>query len=114
MVPGWFVILNGDDENCKKLLHKREDIHYIEVYESYFELWNERVEFPEIEMQVPGKHILFDAKIAYTLWYMLGIHDHEILESLENYNWVWRRMEKIWTTLGGNILMSDYGHHPTE
>jgi UDP-N-acetylmuramate--alanine ligase len=45
---------------------------------------------------------------------MIWISDKNILESLENYSGVWRRMEKIGTTENWNILISDYGHHPTE
>jgi UDP-N-acetylmuramate--alanine ligase len=33
---------------------------------------------------------------------------------LESYTGCWRRSEIIRTTHNGNILMSDYGHHPTE
>ena len=121
--PGGFVILNWEDKNCKKLLNLRSDIHYIEVFEDYFthsqllsnkEGRKEKVFFPEINMKIPWKHILFDAKLAYVVGLMVWIHDYKILESLENYSWVWRRMEIIWKTSNWNTLMSDYGHHPTE
>lgn len=114
IVPWWFAIINWEDKNCKKLLNIRKDIKYIEIFDKYFSLDWEKFDFPEIELQIPWNHILFDAKIAYVIWHMIWINDFEIIESLEDYNWVWRRMEKIWTTLNWNILMSDYGHHPTE
>ena len=70
--------------------------------------------FPEIEMKVPGEHVLFDAKLAYIVGHMLGIEDTSIIKTLGEYSGVWRRMEIIGTTKNGNQLMSDYGHHPTE
>lgn len=121
IVPGGFCVINGDDTNCQKLIWKRKDIHYIIVREENFSTLfpNESQEsnietYPEIVMQVPGQHILFDAKLSYIVSHMIGIAEITALESLEDYSGVWRRMEKIWETENGNILMSDYGHHPTE
>ena len=114
--PWGFVILNWDDKNCKKLLNLREDINYIEVYSDKYLICStwEELNFPEITMKVPWNHILFDAKLAYVVWIMVWVHEHNILNALENYSWVWRRMEIIWKTKNWNTLMSDYGHHPTE
>ena len=112
--PWGFVILNWEDENCKKLLNLRTDVNYIEVFEKYFIFNWEKNIFPEINMKVPWNHILFDAKLAYVVWIMVWVQEHNILNALEDYNWVWRRMEIIWKTKNWNTLMSDYGHHPTE
>ena len=114
IVPWWFAILNLEDENCKKLLWLRSDINYIEVYEEYFSYNWQKNHFPIIDIKIPWKHILFDAKIAYVIWFMIWINEVNILDSLESYTWVWRRMERIWQTVHNNILISDYGHHPTE
>ena len=112
--PWWFAILNWEDKNCKKLLNLRSDINYIEVYNDNFIFNWEENNFPEINMKVPWSHILFDAKIAYVVWIMVWVEENRIINSLENYTWVWRRMEIIWKTENNNTLMSDYGHHPTE
>lgn len=109
-----FAILNWEDKNCKKLLWLRSDINYIEIYNDYFKFNSDIFEYPEIIIPIPWKHILYDAKIAYVIAHMLWIDDIHILNTLEEYSWVWRRMETIWKTLSGNILMSDYWHHPTE
>jgi len=114
IVTWWFAILNWDDLNCRKLIWLRDDINYIEVHNNYFLYKNEIITFPKIDMQIPWNHILFDAKLAYISWYMFWLEEKEIVQSLENYSWVWRRMEIIWNTENNNILMSDYGHHPTE
>jgi UDP-N-acetylmuramate--alanine ligase len=121
ILPGWFCVINGDDVNCQSLIWKRTDIHYIlvkqDAYSTIFpwENWESNIEtYPEIVMHVPWEHILFDAKIAYIVSQLVGIPEVIALEALEDYSWVWRRMEKIWKTKNNNVLMSDYGHHPTE
>ncbi len=114
ILPRGFCILNGEDTNCQTLIWKRKDIHYIEVYSSHFVFQWQKIPFPEIVLHIPGEHILFDAKLAYIVAHMIGIDDRTILDTFKAYSGVWRRMEKIGNTPNGNILMSDYGHHPTE
>jgi UDP-N-acetylmuramate--alanine ligase len=121
IIPGWFCVINGEDENCKNLIWKRKDIHYIVIKNESFstifpgDIHESNIEhYPDIVMNVPGEHILFDAKIAYVVSHMVWITEISALETLEEYSWVWRRMEKIGLTQSWNILMSDYGHHPTE
>ncbi len=63
---------------------------------------------------VPGEHIRLDASLAYIVSRLLKIDARKSLESLAKYPGSWRRMEVIGTTQHGNMLMSDYGHHPTE
>lgn len=111
---GWYIIINGEDKNCQTLIWLRDDITYIFVFQEYFLLNREKIYFPKIEMQVPGQHILFDAKLSFTLWIILWLKEKNIISCLEQYTWVWRRMEIIGQTKNWNILMSDYGHHPTE
>ena len=65
-------------------------------------------------LRVPGAHLLRDAKLAYVACHMAGIEHEPIVRALESYAGAWRRSEIIRTTPHGNILMSDYGHHPTE
>ena len=114
IIPGWYAILNWNDTNCQKLLWNRKDIQYIQVFDTYFLVWEEKIYIPSVNMQVPGKHVLFDASIAYIIGYMAGIDEHNILDALEDYTGVWRRMEMVWNTKNNNMLVSDYGHHPTE
>jgi UDP-N-acetylmuramate--alanine ligase len=66
------------------------------VYPDYFELVG--VEFNVVK---PGKY-------PYTLPDLL------VPKSLTQYPGSWRRMEVIGTTKNSNLVMSDYGHHPTE
>lgn len=112
--PWWFAILNWDDINCNKLVWLRKDINYIEIHHDCFSHNGQLIPFPILDIKIPWEHILFDAKIAFIIWYMVWINEHSIIESLESYTWVWRRMERLWRTVHNNIIMSDYGHHPTE
>lgn len=116
---GWYAILNWDCKNSMKLLWLRKDINYIIVESNKFKIqllnWiiNEFY-FPEIALQVPWEHIVFDAKLAYVIWKVVWINEKVSISTFKNYTWVWRRSEIIWTTENWNILMSDYWHHPTE
>ena len=121
IIPWWFCVINWDDTNAKTLIWLRDDIHYIlvskESYSTIFptEKHTSNTEYyPEIVLNVPGEHILFDAKIAFIVSQMIGIPEIISLETLEDYSGVWRRMEKIGTSDKWNLIMSDYGHHPTE
>ncbi len=129
IIPGGFCIMCDDDPNCQKLLWKRTDITYISVSHEGFtiiepslnslprgetKLQDTLYTFPEIDMKIPGDHVLFDAKLAYIVGHMIWVSDESIIKTLWEYSWVWRRMEIVWMTENGNQLMSDYGHHPTE
>lgn len=114
IIPWWYLIINWDDKNCRKLIWLRKDISYIEVFKKYFIHNGQQYPFPIIDMKVPWEHILFDAKIAYITGHMIWINDEKNINSLEWYTGVWRRMELIWKTVHNNLLYSDYGHHPTE
>jgi UDP-N-acetylmuramate--alanine ligase len=63
---------------------------------------------------VPGDHIRLDASLAYVVSQLLHLDAEKSLTSLAQYPGSWRRMEMIRTTENSNLLMSDYGHHPTE
>lgn len=114
IVSGWYLVIDAQSENALKLANIRDDIHVILMEEENFTLHNTKYFFPEMHLKVPGPHILFDAKLAFVVGKIVGIDDDTIKNSLEQYNGIWRRSEIIGLTENNNILMSDYGHHPTE
>lgn len=63
---------------------------------------------------VPGDHIRLDASLAFVVSQLLHLDTEVSKQSLAQYPGSWRRMEIIGTTKNLNLLMSDYGHHPTE
>ena len=114
-IKNWgFLIINWQENNSRQLIELRKDISIIEVFDNYFIYDWQKIFFPEIKLNIPGWHILYDAKLVYVLWYILNIDKKIILDSLQSYNWVWRRMEYLWQSNNWNIFISDYGHHPTE
>ena len=110
---GWYLIYNWQDKNCLKLLNIRQDIRYVSVSNNTFNNWQNNI-IDNLNLQIPGWHILFDSHLAYTLWRILNIDKISVIESLESYTWVWRRMELLWNTINNNLVISDYWHHPTE
>lgn len=123
-----FVIISEDDENSKKLdippekkiivgngkviyfprveenCCGKKKIYYVEKY----------LDIPQFDLQVPGDHLHHDGELAYTVGRLLGMQDDIIVQKIESYKGSWRRSEIIKMTRNGNILMSDYGHHPNE
>jgi UDP-N-acetylmuramate-alanine ligase len=66
------------------------------------------------DLLVPGDHIRLDAQLAFVTSQLLWIDTDAAKKSLAQYPGSWRRMEVIGTTQNSNLVMSDYGHHPTE
>jgi UDP-N-acetylmuramate--alanine ligase len=123
-----FVIISADDDNStrlnipdeKKIIVWNGKIVYFPRVEEdccgqkkiyYTEKF---LEIPNMSLLVPGEHLLHDAHLAYTVGRLLGMQDDIIVPKLEWYMGSWRRSEIVGTTENGNILMSDYGHHPNE
>jgi UDP-N-acetylmuramate--alanine ligase len=122
-----FVIISADDENSQKLSIPDEKKIIVGSEVTYFPRVEEMccgekkiytvektMPIPEMHLQVPGDHLLQDARLAYTVGRLLGMKDDIIVSKLESYRGSWRRSEIIRVTDHGNILMSDYGHHPNE
>jgi UDP-N-acetylmuramate--alanine ligase len=122
-----FVIISADDENSQRLVIPEERKIVVGKEITYFPRVEEMIDgekkiytidktmpIPEMNLQVPGEHLLHDAHLAYTVGKLLGMSDEIIVAKLESYKGSWRRSEIIRTTQNGNILMSDYGHHPNE
>lgn len=120
-----FVVISESDENSLKLNIPKEKkiivgekisyfakVEMLETGEIFYEA--KTLEIPEISLQIPGNHILQDARLVFAVSKLLGLEDEYITEKLASYSGSWRRSEIIRTTKNGNILMSDYGHHPNE
>ncbi|MBX9808962.1 UDP-N-acetylmuramate--L-alanine ligase [Candidatus Gracilibacteria bacterium] len=123
-----FVLISADDVNSqnliipeeKKIIVGNQKIIYFPrveenkdgIIESYYV--QKDMPIPNMELQVPGDHLLQDAELAYTVGRLLGMKDDIIVPKLEGYRGSWRRSEIVGTTKNGNMVMSDYGHHPSE
>ena len=107
------IVFRGDDRlsNTLDLTGKK----FLQVFDGYFvDQDGVREEIPTMTLKVPGHHLLRDAELVYATMRFLGLTPEIVKTGLENYAGCWRRSEIVKTTKNGNILMSDYGHHPTE
>jgi UDP-N-acetylmuramate--alanine ligase len=110
-----YIIYDMNDPNAEKLDFTQTLAKPIRINSTgWYDVSGNFASFPELHLQVPGDHLLFDAKLAFVVGKILGLDEGYIVNKLESYVGCWRRSEIIRTTKAGNILMSDYGHHPTE
>jgi len=66
-----------------------------------------------LKLQVPGKHNLYNACLAFEIAKTLHIKDALIEKALFGYKGSWRRFE-IKGRYNQAIIIDDYAHHPTE
>ncbi len=111
------AVFSADCENSRKIAASKGAAHL----EKYFVDKNgfvgpdgARTSFPKMELSVPGEHLAQDARLAYVALLLAGVPQQRIAESLEKYRGSWRRSEIVGTTENGNLVVSDYGHHPAE
>jgi len=70
-----------------------------------------------VTLNLAGEHNVLNALAAITVATEAGIPDAAILQALENFSGVGRRLQihgEFTTTLGKILLIDDYGHHPRE
>ena len=102
------VILNGEDENLKKLKTDKKTYKF-----SKKEKIADKV---KSVLKVPGDHNLENGLAVFKLGDLLGVDKETILAGLSLFKGTWRRFEQKKITVGGSSyeLILDYAHHPTE
>ncbi|MFA5863526.1 MAG: UDP-N-acetylmuramate--L-alanine ligase [Phycisphaerae bacterium] len=127
---GGTLVVNGEDENIAKILKELSGIH-IETFGLTSDCdW--RAENPTInngcysfdvhyghnslgncQLQLPGKHNIYNALAATALAHHCGLKPQDIFQALGRFQGAYRRM-----TLKGSLdqitILDDYAHHPTE
>jgi len=98
------LVANKDDKNIKKILIPKKN-------QKYSLKQPEADKLREI-LKIPGEHNISNALAALTVARILKIPDKISFKSLSEYRGCWRRFDIIKTK--PFILISDYGHHPTE
>ena len=73
----------------------------------------EVVEFPDLELPMPGGHNVLNATAALVVAHELGVSPEGIREGLRTFEGVGRRFTHTGTWRGVNFY-DDYGHHPVE
>lgn len=111
------AVLSADCENSRVLAASDAAKHlatYLVDQDGYVGPDGVRHAIPKMDLAVPGEHIAQDARLAYVALLLAGVPEAAIAPALEKYRGSWRRSEIVGTTAHGNVLVSDYGHHPTE
>ena len=105
--PRGFLVLNKDDKNLSRLPLKKlsQKIYYYSLSQK------EASKIRKI-LKIPGQHNVSNALAAFTVGRILKIPSQTIFKALGRYRGSWRRFEIIFKR--PFILISDYGHHPTE
>jgi UDP-N-acetylmuramate--alanine ligase len=68
---------------------------------------------PPVELSVPGRHNLLNARAAIAALVLAGFDEGEAAESLATFPGMRRRLELKGTARGARVY-DDYAHHPTE
>ena len=123
------VILNGDDENCRKMARDfdREIITFgfgedcdVRAVNRAFRNGRNCCDvlykgdlYCRMELNVPGEHNLMNALSAAAVAIRLGVPSEDFADGIGAYNGVGRRFEfkRAWRDAK---VYDDYSHHPTE
>jgi UDP-N-acetylmuramate--alanine ligase len=69
---------------------------------------------PELELAVPGRHNLFDARGAIAAAGLMGVRAEAFAGALADFPGMLRRLERKGVHRSGAEVYDDYAHHPTE
>lgn len=85
----------------------------VENFASRFTVHRAGIEIGEIVLNIPGRHNAFNALAVVALASELGAPMTGIASALESFRGAKRRFEVRYQS-PANLLVDDYGHHPTE
>ncbi len=107
-----FLVANAEDENISKVLKSLKRKPKTKKY-SFFQ--PEAKKIKKI-LSLPGEHNVCNALAALATARILGIKDKISFSLLSEFKSPWRRFEAENKNFFGKniILISDYGHHPSE
>lgn len=80
---------------------------------SFFQLEYKGQSLGDVELAMPGKHMVQNSLAAIAVGLEFGIPVEKILRALKEFSGVERRLEIV-SARGGITIMNDYGHHPAE
>ncbi len=112
-----FLVINRDDKNSQKIFkmnEKKKTSKKIDI--EFYSFKDKEVEKLREILQVPGRHNIYNALTALKTARILGISDKQSFDTLSRYRGSWRRFEIKEGEINNKnfVLISDYGHHPTE
>ena len=124
-----FCYFNGDDPLCIKAVENigAKKISYgLDSKNAYsaqnitpnkrgfsFDVINAGKTVGHLDMQVPGKHNIYNGLVSFAVSYDLGVEPEGINEAIKKFWGAGRRFEYIGEEKGVTVV-DDYAHHPTE
>jgi UDP-N-acetylmuramate--alanine ligase len=113
--PDILIITNTELDH---LDYYKNEADYLSAFETLENQSKKIIKNIEVEkrykLKSPGDFNQENANNAALAAKELKISDEEIKNSLENFQGIWRRMEKKETKFENTIFIDDYAHHPTE
>lgn len=119
------VIACGDDLNVRKLKSDKilyygfnEDNNLVAKNPTYrsdgssFDVYLDNEFFGHFNLNIYGKHMLYNALACIYICHLKGIDKDDIAKYLNEFKGAKRRFDE--EVLGDVILVDDYAHHPTE
>ena len=126
------IIANGDDANVRDVLgHCDSAARFItfgesdtnDFYAEYiqqlsdfrwrFSLMHKGTEVCQLDLNVPGRHNVYNAVAAAAAAYSADIPVEAIQKGIADFTGAMRRFEKL-AEIDGVTFVDDYGHHPAE
>ena len=107
---GDILVANKEDKNINKITKKNKyEITFYSIKQK------ESKKFKRI-LKIPGKHNIYNALATLIVARTLGVPDKTSFDVLSKYRGSWRRFDLKQGNVGSKkiIVISDYGHHPTE
>lgn len=104
------LVANKEDKNINKIARKaRHEVVFYSIKQK------ESKRLKRI-LKVPGKHNIYNALGSVSVARILGVSDKISFDILSQYKGSWRRFDLKQGKAGMKkiIVISDYGHHPTE
>ncbi len=120
------AILNGDDENVKKLKFDKKIIYYGLNEENNvvakniiysengieFDVFIDNKFIKKFNLNLYGNHMLMNALAVITVCYLEKLDMEKVKNSLRTFKGAKRRFSE--TKVLDNVVIDDYAHHPTE
>lgn len=126
LVPqGGYIIANGDDKNTRKALKGMKYLTFgMDSDNDYqcrnlsednrsFDIYFRDAFYAHVDLQVFGKHNIFNALAAAAASHVLGVDGTHVARGLSDFTGAGRRMEHKGTCNGADVY-DDYAHHPGE
>lgn len=125
-----FLIANGDDANVQEILHSIEcnlitygldssntfaarNISFTNDGYPIFTVDFKGESMGTFELNIPGKHNIYNALASIATAYLLGVEPSEIQNHIKKFRGIHRRFDILGEAKGCKIV-DDYAHHPVE